>query len=334
MNICLVGDFSENLDEGYKNTSHYLADGLAVHHTVLRLNAKEVAGARFWRDVARARPSILHVITQPTLQSLLLIHLLRHLWPQSHTVISALRAERFFVDGQITPRHRRLMRSARPDLVLIQTPEAADLFKQLGCCVAQLPNGVDTERFRPATKARQRELRRRYRLDPDRPVVLHVGHLRTARNLPALEALPKAQIQAVVAGSTYMGTDRRLVQRLTSTGICVLEGYQPRIEELYMLADCYVFPPQPGDSLTMPLSVLEAMACNLPVVSMPYPGLVHAFGERNGLRFIGHADDLVPHVHEVLASQTPPATRQMVEACSWQSVVGQLQLYYRGLASK
>ena len=337
LRICLVGDFSEKLDEGYKNTSFYLARELEENDTVLRLNVKRLATPRSWRRLVVARPQIIHTIAQPTNQSLMFTHLLRQAWPRARTVISALRPECYFVEGKVSQGQHRLIHLARPDLVLAQSSAARRQFEKLGCTAAELPNGVDLERFRPATEKRKRQLRRQRGLDPDRPVVLHVGHLQAARNLMALGPLPQAGIQVVIAGSTYMGTNHTLIAQLEKAGFHVLAGYQPRVEELFMLADCYVFPPQPGDSLTMPLSVLEAMACNLRVVTTRFRGLEEAFEEGHGLRFVDSIDSietpgaLLPHVQEVLASPIPPATRRMVSAYSWQSVVHRLQGHYRGL---
>jgi hypothetical protein len=40
MQVCLIGDFSPNLDEGYKNVSHYLADELGTRLEIKRLDVK------------------------------------------------------------------------------------------------------------------------------------------------------------------------------------------------------------------------------------------------------------------------------------------------------
>lgn len=334
LNICLLGDFSEQLDEGYKNASHHLAGGLDRIHHVVRLDVKRVGTAHFWRSAARARPDIIHAIAQPTYKSLVFVRLLQRVHRQARTVISALRPERYLAEGRFGAVQRRLMRLIRPDLVLVQYPEAEALFGRLGCRVAQLPNGVDLERFKPAPDGRKRLLRQRYGLEPGLPVALHVGHLAAARNLMALAELPKAGIQVLVAGSVYMGTDLNLIRQLEGAGFRILRGYQPCVEELYMLADCYVFPVRPGDSLSMPLSVLEAMSCNLPVITTRFRGLQTAFREGNGLRFVDHTDSLLAHVQAVLASSERPATREMVRAFSWQSVVGQLLAYYRELVDR
>jgi len=331
INICLIGDFSDNLDEGYKKMSTCLASGLEEENTVTRLNVKRLGTAKSWYSLLKARPQIVHTIAQPTHQSLVFTHLLGLAWPHARTIISALRPESYFAGGKVSRIQRWLVYLTRPNLVLVQYSEARELFEQLGCSVAQLPNGVDLERFRPVTEERRRQLRAQYGLDPDRPVVLHVGHLQATRNLMALSPLPGAGIQVVIAGSLYIGTDHDLTARLERAGVRVFKGYQTHVEELYMLADCYVFPPQPGDSLAMPLSVLEAMACNLRVITTRFSGLEYAFEEGSGFRFIDSTDAFLPYVQEALASPIPPTTCSMVSAYSWQSVINRLQRHYQEL---
>lgn len=334
MNICLVGDFSHNLDEGFKNTSHYLAQELAQNHTLLRLNVKKLDLIDAVNRVRQIKPHIIHTIAQPTHQSFVFTYLLNRFWPLARTAISMLRPDKYFERGQTTLSQRKLIQLMKPDLVLTQTQQSTDLFRSLRCSVAKLPNGVDLSRFVPATPALKRQLRQKYKLDPDQPVALHVGHLEPARNLMALEKLPSASIQVVIAGSLYMGTHRSLIDDLKNADFHVLEGYQPKVEELYQLADCYVFPVKPGNSLAMPLSVLEAMACNLPVITTRFSGLVDAFHDGAGLRFIETEEAVLPAVQESLNQPEVPRTRQMVDKFSWQSVSNQLESYYEELCKK
>jgi glycosyltransferase involved in cell wall biosynthesis len=100
-----------------------------------------------------------------------------------------------------------------------------------------------------------------------------------------------------------------------------------------MLSDCYVFPLAPGDSLTMPLSVLEAMACDLPVIATRFSGLVHAFTPGRGLTFVEHGADLLSLVRAMLAVSGSPGSRAMVQEYSWDSIANRLQDYYHTLVS-
>ena len=335
MNICMIGDFSENLDEGYKNTSHYLARGLEQQHTVVRLNAKQVGSKAFWQRFAAAEPQIIHTIAQPTDQALLLTHLLRQMRPQARTVVSALRGESYFAEGKVGLKQRMLLRAARPDLMLVQSQTAEALFHEAGVPVAHLPNGVDFERFSPAGTAEKQALRRKYGVPLNRPVVLHVGHLHAQRNLEALAPLPERNIQVVVAGSLYMGTHHDLIAHLERVGFQLFKGYQPHVEELYKLADCYVFPTTPGNSITMPLSVLEAMACNLPVITTRFIGLEQAFTPGRGFWFLDDAARLPAHVEAALhlSAGNGCYTREMVQRLSWQAVTEQLETLLEGLVA-
>lgn len=333
MNVCMIGDFSADLDEGYKNTSHYLAGGLERRHVVTRLNAKRVGTMGFWQRFAQASPEIIHTIAQPTDQSLVLTHLLRRYRPQARTVISALRGDQYFLNRRASLKQRLLIRLMRPDMVLTQSESVSALLRSLSCRVSRLSNGVDVERFRPVSQGRKRELRAKYGVDPDRRVVLHVGHLHPARNLLALRGLPRRGVHVVVAGSLYMGTNQAFIEQIERAGFHLLKGYQPQVEELYQLADCYVFPTRPGDSITTPLSVLEALACNLPVVTTRFSGLVEAFQGGAGLTFVDDSDDLTAAVMAALEAPAACATRELVAPFAWHSVIERLQAHYEEILS-
>jgi len=71
---------------------------------------------------------------------------------------------------------------------------------------------------------------------------------------------------------------------LKKYGFRIIDEYVPNIEEIYNLADCYVFPTfKRHNCIDMPLSVMEAMACNIPVISTKFGGLPKIFKEGNGL---------------------------------------------------
>jgi len=57
-----------------------------------------------------------------------------------------------------------------------------------------------------------------------------------------------------------------------------MDRYIKKIEEIYQLSDCYIFPITfEGGGISILLSVLEAMACNLPVVTTKFGGLPAIF---------------------------------------------------------
>lgn len=331
VDVSLIGDFSDDLDEGYKNTSHYLASALEDRCRVIRLNGKAIGRPGFWQRALSSKAQIIHVIAQPTNLSFACARMLKLRTPGARTVVSALRADRFFVDGALNSRQRQALRLLKPDLVLVQNRDARRLFAAAGCVVGYLPNGVDLDRFSPASAEVRARLRAKYGLPPDQPIALHVGHLAPERNLSALEPLVGAGFTVLVAGSLYLGVHADLIDELRSKRFHVISGYQPNVEELYQLADCYVFPVRPGNSLSMPLSVLEAMACDLPVVTTRFPGLVESFTEDERFRFIDETSDIVSVVGGVLRADLAARNRDKVQPLSWQAVANQLHAYYGGL---
>ena len=60
--------------------------------------------------------------------------------------------------------------------------------------------------------------------------------------------------------------------------------YITHLEEIYALSDCYVFPTTDRRyCVEMPLSVLEAMSCNLPMLTTRFGALPGVFEEASGL---------------------------------------------------
>lgn len=331
MHVWLVGDFSANLDEGYKNTSHYLADALGRHIKVSKVNAKNLNQWQLLRQIRVDQPDIVHVIAQPTVASLVATKALSVARLGIPTVVSALRPDRF-LGGGLPNRVARLgIRTLRPDATLVPSRSSEARFEALGFRTFQLSNGVDTNRFRLVAPERKQQLRARYGLDPSRPIVLHVGHLAEQRNLLALADLPPAGFDVLIAGSLYMGVNTALIERLEQAGLRLLKGYQSDIETVYALADCYVFPVAPGDSVAVPLSVLEAMASGLPVVSTPFPGLLELFAESPALRYVGVGESFLPRVREVLSAAQGSLNRAAVHGHSWEAVADRLLGIYEEL---
>ncbi len=326
LTIHVVGDFSPDLDEGFKNTGFYLTNALAASHKVTRLNVKNIKSVDFWQPLRGLSPDVIHIISQPTLASYGFVKLLKLRYPRTPIFLSALRPERFFKG--LSGAGASFLKWAKPSLTFTQDQSALQHFQDLGCKVAHLPNGVDTHKFHPATPEARSDLKRKYSLDPEKPVVLHVGHLEPDRNLLALKDLPGAGIQVVVAGSLYMGVHHELISQLEALGYHLFKGYQANVAELYQLADCYVFTPKPGNSLSMPLSVLEAMACNLPVVTTRFAGLSEAFSEGEGLYFTEPEGSFLNKIQQALQTKDI-ATRDKVSTYSWTGIAQRLEGHYR-----
>ena len=151
-----------------------------------------------------------------------------------------------------------------------------------------LKTGVDTEVFRPVSPRRQQELKRQWGFDPEKKLVLHVGHLKRGRNVQVLKKIdPTMQVLLVCSTRTADEADEALRQELLqSPNITLLEDYVPCVEWLYQMADCYLFPVvEQGNCIDVPLSALEAAACGTPVLTTAYGEMAELL-QREGFFFL------------------------------------------------
>lgn len=341
-----IGVFSERLrwpfDEGIKNVAVHLSQALAAVHDVLTLTS----GGQ-----DNAEHGIWNIHTNRLLLDVRLAQAIRRFRPQAlvyvptacGTVFSFMRARvlRLYSGGAPTilitlqPRPHTalgkwLISHLAPDWVLAQSRCTVKEMMSLGCHAALLPPAVDTQRFHPASPADKAILRRKYGIPDAATVVAHVGHLKTKRNLSHFLTLQKAgHYHTVVVTSTSTERDKALKESLCNAGGTVIDTYIADIEDIYRLSDVYLFLAEEDTAaIEVPLSVLEAMSCNLPVITTPFGGLPDFFSEGKGLFYWRGETAIVEQINAALSM--PCATRELVESYTWaaaaQTLVGLLQL--------
>ncbi len=327
MRVCIVGNHSMPLDEGMKKTTYALVSALSRRCDVLALNPLDVGSLIFWSALIRHHPEVIHYIPGPSLYSFILLALMKRA-TSAATVMSLTHPD------PALPK-RSSCRFFKPDLLLSQTLETEEEFQALGCKLAYLPNGVDTRRFYPVSNAKKLELRRRYGIPQDAFVVLHVGNTRQVRNLESLIALQGEGTQVVVVSSTTIQGDAGIDTQLKAAGCQVLDQYIEVIEEVYMLADCYVFPTvDTVGAIAHPLSVMEAMACNLPVVSRRFGALPRIFEPGDGLYFFETDEELAAQVKALRIDPGVVATRDKVQQMDWDAIAQKALHLYQELCNE
>lgn len=209
-----------------------------------------------------------------------------------------------------------------PDKVFAQSRATIRYLEWLGMTAQFLPGGVDLQRLCPVTAERKVALRESLGLPQDAYLVLHVGHLQPGRNVELLTRLGDVGTPVVVAGKS-MGQDEGIRQQLTESGVILIDKYLRDIEIAYQACDAYLFPVREEDSaIDFPLSVLEAMACNLPVVAHPYGGLPMALEPGGGLVFVESDEAMLSAIAAV--KRIPITTRKKAEPYAWDEVAGRL----------
>jgi glycosyltransferase involved in cell wall biosynthesis len=212
-----------------------------------------------------------------------------------------------------------------PDLVLTFSSSTAALLSHLGRRVVRATVGVDALRFSPLKREHREKLRAELGLPGDHRVMLHVGHLHRNRNLEPLKALQDLDQAQVLLAASSARQDADLTDELLRAGVRILQGQAPPVELIFGLSDLYVFTsatpsiPERSSAIDLPLSVFEAMACDLPVVTTRFGGLPDLFGDGPGFRYVSNPFDDSEWRKKVgdALQEDPGNNRQKVLLCTW-----------------
>ena len=145
--------------------------------------------------------------------------------------------------------------------------------------------GINTEKFVPPAGIDTKELKEKYGFDPEKPLVLHVGHCTGGRGLEDFLQIKGAQRLIIGSG---MFEDEALIKKLEDDGVTIMSGYLENVEEIFQMSDAYLFPTRSSDNvISIPLSVMEALACGVPVIG---------YRTFDNLRSIGCTDGCITYI--------------------------------------
>lgn len=149
--------------------------------------------------------------------------------------------------------------------------------------ITRIPNGIDTAAFAPATPAERRALRARLGLPEAARVFCYSGKLNRGKGLEFLveawrqlaAARPDPPLLVLVGGGGQqaLGCEAALRAQVARHGLAasvVFTGYVNNVADYLRAADGFLFP---SESEALPMALLEAMACGLPVLASPVGGI-------------------------------------------------------------
>ena len=186
--------------------------------------------------------------------------------------------------------------------------QLAPLFQKRWCDVVEVPNGVDTELFRPGQDGSG--VRQQHHIPDDAKVVLFVGGLDRAHHFKGVDYLLHAfeQLDDPAARLLIVG-DGDLKDGFVSTAGAL--GISSRVHFVgamshdflpfyYAASDIVVLPSLPPESFGVVL--IEAMACGKPVIASSLPGVRSVVADRvDGLLTnSGDVDDLAHKIRMLL----------------------------------
>lgn len=314
MRVSLIGSFSGPRDEGMRNTNEQLRRYLSKRVELTVIEQRDLKRGPGLLRLRRSRPDVVHYLHGPTIRSLGLCRLARTVSRGSRVVILA-------ANPAIDNRWDRLARWLRPDLALVVTEHGRRRLTGLGIRCKRVSLGVDQDVFSPLGTEERTALRKRLGLGKEK-VVLHVGHLTGARGVDRLAILQRhlaGRAQIVIVASATNEPQQHTRRALEAAGVRIICTFQERIWEHYQAADAYVFPGLRADSaIDVPLSVLEAMATNLPVVTSRFGALPELFEAAPGFRFAATTEEMMNALDDlVFDTRETPTTREMIRPYTW-----------------
>lgn len=141
-------------------------------------------------------------------------------------------------------------------------------FKQDGEAYYVPGIGIDTKRYQNI-KVDKKEKRKELNISEDKFVILSVGELNDNKNhqivLRALSICNNKKLVYLICGEGFLKTElKNLSKELMIENQVKLLGYRTDIIEIMKIADVFV---HPSKREGLPVALMEAMACNLPIIA-------------------------------------------------------------------
>lgn len=220
---------------------------------------------------------------------------------------------------------RFIVKIIKPQSIITQSKDTFRYLSDMGITTHILPLGVDDIKYSEFDVSRKNDLRKKYAIQQDKTVLLHVGHIQQSRNLEWLVdvKIKCPDIEVIIVGSTYRLADESLYTKLTNAGIRVFSDYIKNMEDIYNLADYYVFPVKRDDgAIGTPLSVLEALACNLPVITTRFGSLPDVFIEDECFYYVDSIGEVIAILKNIEVRSCN--NRKKIELFTWEHIAHQL----------
>lgn len=194
-------------------------------------------------------------------------------------------------------------------------------------------NGVDMEIFHPVEAQQKRDLKKQLGLSLNKKILLFVGRFVPKKGFDKVLAVHSKDYQIVCIGGESpkrnFGDDVVFLAKLD----------QKALAQVYQAADIFILP---SKSEGFPLSIQEAMASGLPIITTNDPGYTQYKLDRKYISLIDHTDeksirDAIYNIYsndELLSKMSVYSTQYAAEHFNWAAAIAQLDNVYDSLLPK
>lgn len=216
------------------------------------------------------------------------------------------------------------------DEIIVVNEEVKNWLRTNGKSVVTLMNGVNTHFFYPASEKRKRQIRKKYGLPVNKKIVLYVGRLVEKKGFHRLyDARSNDYLTVMVGGGKVPESMAVDVGKVLFLGTLP----QKKLSEIYQASDVFILP---SDCEGFPLSIQEAMASGLPIITSNHPGF-DRYLDRRFVKFINPtSDEIRDAILQVLNDKKTRdamidySLRTTEAKESWEkNVTGLLEIYHR-----
>ena len=206
-----------------------------------------------------------------------------------------------------------------------------------------IPNFIDTEKYKRKTEESSTCFRGNI-ANKDEKILIHVSNFRPVKRVPDVikifsivrKTLPAKLI--LVGDGPERSECERLCRELGITEYVKFMGKQDSLPEILSIADLFIMPSQ---SESFGLSALEAMSCEVPVISSSVGGLpeLNLHGKTGYIAEFGDVERMAKYAIELLSNEKKyqlfqKNARARAEIFKDEKIIGDYEKFYEKILSE